>query len=187
MRRSTIFGALAAAALAALVFGLPVSASAPAPNPATAAFEVDFMTQMIDHHAMAVEMADLCIDRATHPDLRVLCEGIASSQSQEIETMQSWLHDWYGVSHEPEMTPADMQELEMLASLAGADFEIEFMRSMIRHHEKAITEAEGCLDHASHDELLGLCADIIATQSAEVEQMQSWLCHWYGRCREHTS
>jgi uncharacterized protein (DUF305 family) len=78
-----------------------------------------------------------------------------------------------------------MQELEMLASLAGAEFEIEFMRSMIRHHEKAITEAESCLDHASHDELLGLCANIVATQSAEIEQMESWLCHWYGRCREH--
>ena len=32
-------------------------ASAPAPSPATANFEIKFMTDMIDHHYMAVMMA----------------------------------------------------------------------------------------------------------------------------------
>ena len=33
-----------------------------------------------------------------------------------------------------------------------------------------------------HEELRELCENIIATQTAEIELMQSWLCHWYGIC-----
>ncbi len=35
---------------------------------------------------------------------------------------------------------------------------------------------------AYHPELIGLCESIIAAQSAEVEQMEMWLCEWYDHC-----
>ena len=180
-----------AAVLTALVLGLalasPAVASAPAGDRATAKFEVDFITGMIDHHAMAVEMAQVCVDNATHPELRTLCEQIIAAQSAEIETMQSWLGDWYGVSHEPDMKPGDMRKIEKLAALSGAEFEIAFMESMIRHHRKAIVEAERCIDRAFHAELRDMCREIIETQSAEIAQMQSWLCQWYDRCRRRST
>lgn len=43
---------------------------------------------------------------------------------------------------------------------------------------------ERCADRAYHPALVELCKGIIATQSAEVERMQAWLCEWYGRCEE---
>ena len=39
-------------------------AAAPAPDRATALYEIDFMEDMIDHHAMAVQTATLCEQRA---------------------------------------------------------------------------------------------------------------------------
>ena len=69
-------------------------------------------------------------------------------------------------------------------SLSGAEFEIAFMEMMIKHHEAAIREGERCLDRAYHAELRSLCEDIIETQSAEIAQMQTWLCEWYGICKE---
>ena len=39
----------------------PATASALAPDKSTAKFEIDFIQDMIAHHAMAVEMADLCL------------------------------------------------------------------------------------------------------------------------------
>lgn len=177
---------LVALLLGVLVAASPATAAAPAPAPATAHFEVEFMITMIDHHGMALEMGEICLEKATHAELRAMCHQVIAAQSEEIETMQSWLRGWYGVSHEPEMTPADMRELEQLASLSGARFEIRFMESLIRHHRKAIAEAEACLDHASHRELLGLCEQIIEAQTAEIAQLQAWLCHWYGRCGHHS-
>lgn len=177
---------IAAALTLVLAVASPAPASAPAPDKSTAKFESDFMTRMIDHHAMAVEMAEVCLDRASHDALRDMCEDVISSQSAEIGTMQSWLQDWYSVSHEPEMKPGDERKVEKLAALSGARFEIRFMKSMIRHHRKALVEAEGCLDRAFHAELRDLCEGIIEAQRAEIAMMQTWLCEWYDRCRKQS-
>jgi len=158
-------------------------ASAPAPSPSTSNFEIKFMTDMIDHHHMAVMMAEMCIAKAIHPELRSLCESIRTAQMAEIEEMQAWLQDWYGITYAPVMKPGDEKMMERLASLNGAEFEIAFMEMMIKHHEKAIREGQHCLDKAYHAELRELCENIIRTQSAEIAQMQTWLCQWYGECR----
>jgi uncharacterized protein (DUF305 family) len=167
----------------ALVTPGQASANEPAPRPGTAQFEIKFMSDMIDHHAMAIEMGTVCLDKAVHDELKELCADIVSTQQQEIETLQGWLESWYGVSYEPEMTPGDMKKVERLASLSGAEFEIEFMEMMSKHHARAIKMATRCLDRADHEELLALCDNIVATQSAEIQQMSTWLCDWYGICR----
>lgn len=57
--------------------------------------EVRFMTEMIDHHAMAVTMSEKHLKEVEHPELKQLCESIITSQREEIERMQ----DWYGIEH----------------------------------------------------------------------------------------
>ena len=174
-------------ALTLVIAGLavvPALADAPAPDRSTARFEVKFMEDMIDHHHMAVMMAELCPTRATeHAALRDMCQNIIMTQMQEIEEMQTWLKQWYGVDYEPMMS--GMGSMQRLERLTGAEFEIAFMLMMIRHHEGAIREANKCLDRAYHGELEGLCQNIIATQSAEIQQMQTWLCDWYAICKPH--
>ncbi|MEZ5292067.1 MAG: DUF305 domain-containing protein [Vicinamibacterales bacterium] len=158
-------------------------ASAPAPDSSASNFEIKFMTNMIDHHQMAVMMAEMCIAKAIHAELRSLCESIRTAQMAEIEEMQAWLQDWYGITYQPVMKPGDQQMMERLAALSGAEFEIAFMEMMIKHHEKAIKEGQHCLDKAYHAELRELCQTIITTQSAEIALMETWLCQWYGQCR----
>jgi len=158
-------------------------AGAPASDKAAARYEVTFLKSMIDHHAMAVEMAELCMTRAIHEELRSMCEQIAAAQTREIQQMQSWLQDWYGITYEPQMTRQEMREMEQLSSLSGADFEVAFMEMMIRHHMGAIREASKCVESAEHEELRTLCENIITTQAAEIEQMRTWLCQWYQQCK----
>lgn len=161
-------------------------ASAPAPTTEAAKYEMRFMEDMIEHHMMAVHMSEACLARAVHPELQAVCGQIISAQTAEIQQMQAWLALWYGIeSYMPRMKPGHEMQMEKLASLSGAQFEIEFMQQMIRHHRKAIIEASQCLQRAYHDALLDLCANIIETQLAEIRQMQSWLCAWYGICRKN--
>jgi uncharacterized protein (DUF305 family) len=160
---------------------LPAYATAPAPDQSTATYEIKFMQRMIDHHQMAVMTATMCLEEAVHEELRVTCEQIVATQSQEIETMQMWLQDWYGIPYEPAMSPSGMRTVERLAALEGEEFEIAFMEMMIRHHEGAIKEASKCLQKAYHEELLSMCEAIIDAQQAEIEQMEAWLSEWYGR------
>ena len=176
--------ALAPAGDAALARNGPGTASAPAPSQRTARYEIDFMQDMIDHHAMAVMMAEMCFDKAIHKELRRLCQDIIAAQTAEIEQMQAWLQEWYGISYEPQMKPSDQRMMERMAALSPEEFEIEFMQMMIEHHEQAIREGETCLRRAYHRELIELCENIIETQTAEIELMQEWLCEWYGICQE---
>lgn len=159
---------------------LPAVASAPAPDQSTAGYEIKFMQGMIDHHQMAVMTATICLEEAVHDELRAMCEEIIATQSQEIETMQMWLQDWYGISYEPAMSSSGMRTVERLAMLEGEEFEIAFMEMMIRHHEGAIKDASKCLQKAYHEELLSMCEAIIDAQQAEIEQMEAWLSEWYG-------
>lgn len=176
--------------VAALVFALSlvagvaasVAAAQPAPDLSAANYETKFMEGMIDHHAMAVMTAELCLEKAIHEDLRAMCEQIIATQSADIEQMQTWLADWQGIQFEPQMSSSTERMLEKMAALSPEEFEVAFMEMMIKHHEGAIKEASKCLDKASHEELLSLCADIIAAQAAEIEQMQAWLCEWYDIC-----
>lgn len=158
----------------------PATASAAAPTQAQARYEIRFMENMIDHHMMAVRMAQVCEQNATHEELRDLCAQIEASQSQEIAQMQSWLRQWYGITYEPRMTPGMERQIEKLASLGGAEFEIEFMQMMIEHHEKAVREGERCVERAYHPELIQLCQNIVQTQTEEIQTMQTWLSEWYG-------
>jgi uncharacterized protein (DUF305 family) len=174
------------ALVVSLVSLSPASASGPAPDKAVALFEGGFLLHMIDHHAMAVEMGEMCIEKAVHEDLQNLCEEISKTQGVEIETMQDWLEDWYGVRYEPQLTPSEMHQMEHLTSLSGSKFEITLMRELVLHHTIAIQNAERCVDRAHHGDLRTLCEEIIKTQQAEIEQLQTWLCEWYDWChRKH--
>lgn len=165
-------------------FTAPAMAEAPAPNPSTATFETRFMRRMTDHHAMAVKMAELCVEKAIHGKLQDMCDEMVTTQSQEIELMQSWLSSWYEMSYEPEIMPRAMRRMEKMAAMDSEAFEIAFMKQMIHHHEAAIRDAEQCLKRVYHEDLLDLCQNIIETQSAEIVEMEAWLCEWYSICKQ---
>ncbi|NMR32281.1 DUF305 domain-containing protein [Crystallibacter degradans] len=180
----------AAAASAVLALGAvvgtgavtaPAVADAPAQSEAAASYEVGFLQDMIDHHAMAVAMSQTCLQKATHQELKELCQSILEAQQQEIGQMQTWLHDWYGITYEPKMSEGDMRSMDRFETYTGAEYEIRFMQSMIRHHWAAVREAEECLESAEHAELTELCSNIREVQLAEISQMQTWLEQWYDR------
>jgi uncharacterized protein (DUF305 family) len=175
------FGALVMALAMITALSTPAQADAPPADPRTGRYEVRFMTEMIDHHAMAIAMSTMCLDRADHRELEAMCAEVITAQQREIQTMQQWLRDWYGVEYQPQMNQGDMRAMQRLAELDGADFEIAFLRAMVKHHWKAVVRADRCVEAAEHDPLVSMCQDIVTTQLAEIVQMQQWLRDWYGR------
>lgn len=178
----------AAAAMAAGAFtgtGLavasPALADAPAQSEQVASYEVDFLKNMIDHHTMAIMMGQTCLEKATHDELVQLCSSIIASQSAQVDQMQGWLQGWYGISYSPQLSTGDMRSMQRMENFTGAQYEIRFMQSMIRHHWAAVRESGTCLENAGHPELLSLCGTIRQTQLEEIGQMQSWLEDWYDR------
>jgi uncharacterized protein (DUF305 family) len=154
-------------------------ANGPAPTERQSRFEIRFMESMMDHHLGGVEMAHMCVEKALHPELRDLCQMMISDQSAEIQQMQSWLQSWYAVNYIPKSSKAGMNHLERMS---GAEFEVEFMMMMSKHHAGAIRDSADCLLNAFHQELRALCQQMISTQAREIAVLRTWLCQWHSRC-----
>lgn len=59
------------------------------------------------------------------------------------------------------------------ADLGGA--EVEFLSGMITHHQQAVQMADMALTNTERPELLDMAEEIIATQTAEIDEMTSLL------------
>jgi uncharacterized protein (DUF305 family) len=159
--------------------------------------ELRFMQGMIDHHQMALDMANDCLANAETSDVQALCQAVIDAQTPEIEQMQTWLAAWYAVDYQPmSMLPADdgMAGMDhstmnmggmatdpagmmgMMAGLSRAEgiaYDIAWLESMIDHHDDAIHMAERILARGEHAALLTLAQNIIDAQSAEIATMEA--------------
>jgi uncharacterized protein (DUF305 family) len=66
---------------------------------------------MIDHHAMALDMAKDCLAKGATPAVLELCQNVITAQTREIEVMRGWLLIWYGIEYHP-MSMLDMHHMQ---------------------------------------------------------------------------
>lgn len=59
------------------------------------------------------------------------------------------------------------------------EFDLMFIDMMIPHHEDAVAMAKIALVRAEHEEIRTLAENVIASQTAEIEQMKAWRIAWY--------
>ncbi|MBI2710794.1 MAG: DUF305 domain-containing protein [Actinobacteria bacterium] len=172
-----------AVATAAVLAGMtalagPAGAMRPAPTHSRSDFEIDFMADTIDHHFLALKMAQMCLDKATPAPpgsdtrLRELCQANLEDQTREIAKLQSWLRDWYGISKRPMLPPNGDDMLAMLRSRRGEAFDMAIAQAFIQHHLKFLPRADRCRDTASHDVLRNLCDTMFRTQRAQIESFE---------------
>lgn len=57
-------------------------------------FDKTFLTEMIDHHQGAINMAKASQKNAKHQEIKNLAQDIISAQTKEIEEMKQWQKDW---------------------------------------------------------------------------------------------
>jgi uncharacterized protein (DUF305 family) len=169
---------------------------------AEAEFDQMFIDMMVPHHQGAVEMAQIALERAEHPEIQQLAEAVIKAQEAEIEQMRQWRQEWYGSSQTPSMSemPAlhampemgeaghamDMaDEVERLRN-APEPFDQAFIEAMIPHHQSAIDAGRLAEQQATRPEIKELAQAIIEDQQREIDQMNQWLQDWYGGEAEAT-
>lgn len=75
-------------------------------------------------------------------------------------------------------TGTDRQMPMMMRSMQVQN-EAEYLSKMIPHHQEAVTQAKILEAGTKRPEMKQFARDIIRTQTAEIEKMQSWLKQWY--------
>ncbi len=155
------------------------------PGATEAPHALQFIDTMIAHHQGAVDVSLLANTRTQRDEMKKLADGIIAEQRREIAEMQAWRKKWFGEAKPalnmdfPGMKTgmAGMDTIK-LASLKSNEFDVEFIRQMILHHEGAIEMARALKTDDNYAELSRLAESIIKTQTAEVEQMKGWLGAW---------
>ena len=154
--------------------------------------DVSFATEMIPHHAQAVEMAEMAVENAESQEVKDLAEDISAAQGPEIETMSSWLEAWGedvpdvggdmggmdhggmdGMEDMPGMMSSD--EMDELESASGSAFDEMFLSMMIEHHEGAIEMAQSEQANGEYPDAIDLAETIERTQAAEIKAMKELL------------
>ncbi len=136
-----------------------------------------FIEYMVPHHQKAVEIADIALTRAEHPEIKQLAGNIKSSQSGEITEMHQRYKKWYGGN----VFASDMMDTTNLNRLKTAKpFDKGFIKQMVPHHQMAMKMSRMALKDAKHPEIRKLARSIIKAQSAEIKEMQQWYKKWYG-------
>ena len=145
--------------------------------------DVEFATEMIGHHADAIQMANYTIGRESlDPEFADLAEQIRVAHTEELDTRSGWLRDWDepvpetgfatgdGHTHEEQDHGADM---ETLAEASDADFEGLWLAQMREHHEGAVSLAEDVLDDGDSPDVADLARVIRTAQQTEIERMEA--------------
>jgi uncharacterized protein (DUF305 family) len=143
--------------------------------------DVAFATDMIPHHAQAVEMADMALKAAVDPEVKALAQAIKGAQDPEIKTMSGWLTSWKapvpptgmsmtGGNSMGMMSGADMAAL---GKATGAAFDKMWVAMMTRHHTGAIAMATTELGSGQFPDAKTLAQRIVTSQTAEVAKMKA--------------
>lgn len=68
---------------------------------------------------------------------------------------------------------------DLYALQNATDFDREFIEQMIPHHQMGIRMASMAVNRGTDPKIRNLAQSMLATQSAEIEQMQQWYQTWY--------
>jgi uncharacterized protein (DUF305 family) len=165
-------------------------------TPTADSVDAGFSRDMAIHHRQGVEMANVALERSEDPDVRQLAFDISSTQTNQAGRMEGWLSLWgvpptggevmawmsgddggHGHGADDGLMPGMATEAELaeLRSLTGTDFDVEFLRLMIRHHQGGFDMAEYAAENAELPAVARLASTIADTQSAETGTMTDLL------------
>lgn len=153
--------------------------------------DVQFATDMIPHHAQAIEMVTLTDGRPLDPEVEEIANTIRNAQAPEVETMVDWLtawdqevpetsldhansgHDMGGSSEMPGMMSED--EMDALEKASDEEFQAMWLEMMLEHHAGAIEMAKAEQQDGKFADAIALAESIETGQTAEIDQMEGLL------------
>lgn len=155
--------------------------------------DVTFASEMIQHHAQALSMVDLTMERDLDPEVQTLAEDIRAAQGPEIETMADWLTKWgedvpetmrdhVNSGHDMgDMSDTNMpgmmtaEDMDALENASDAEFQDMWLEMMVEHHEGAVEMAETEQSDGQFKDAVDLAGQIIDAQQQEIDTMNGLL------------
>jgi uncharacterized protein (DUF305 family) len=138
--------------------------------------DVQYIDAIVPHHQMALEMAQMELDKGTRADVKALAQTIKDMQTSEIALLKSARQALTGQAEIPTPpTDAHMEKdmADMRAMAAGPMVDEMFLDDMIPHHSEAISLAHRALPSLSRADVKDNATNVISGQAKEIGEMQT--------------
>jgi uncharacterized protein (DUF305 family) len=196
--------------LAVVWCAAPVYAAGPGRGD-NAELERAYLRQIIDHHFAGLRMTELAagtleevtgdifpddrtrptpgFEEGTEPraaldEIKSLARKDNRLQREEILKAQKFLREWYGETHQPNLTSGMREEIDRLQGTEGEDFDKLFLEIFAHHHYEGVVASVDCLSgyDLEHHALHRYCEGIVNNQLGEIDEMRDIACHHYDIC-----
>lgn len=141
-----------------------------------------FAADMVMHHEQAIELSEnLLAHDGVEERIAATARFIVQDQKNEISVMTSWLKAWESSldssghgAHEsrdsmPGMLPSS--QVDEVKTLGTAEAQVHFLRSMLTHHEGAVTMSQTYLPVRTNSFTYSTAQHIIREQALEIRYM----------------
>lgn len=179
--KGLVLAGLAAAAISVAVMGCGGSGTAMGGGanaytiPFTPQNDVQYIDAMVPHHLMAIDMAQMVLDRGSNAQVKAIAQAIKNAQGPEIATMKNARKALTGsdvIPAAPNDPYLDKMMMDMEA-MSGNALDMMFLKSMIGHHSEAISIAERALDNLARADMRANAEAVISDQAREIGEMQA--------------
>lgn len=136
--------------------------------------DVQFLTQMTDHHQGLIEMAQGAhqkTDVSVHPEATEL----EQKQKQEQQEMLTMLQNTFQTQHTPTVMPQNRAMADSVQQQNGQAYDRAFRQAVIRHHEEGIRMVDEHLGHLTNAEVRQMAERMKQDQQADITELQAKL------------
>ncbi len=99
--------------------------------------------------------------------------------NMSTNSMGNGNHDMANMPHDMSNMNHDMSRMESAPGAASQPYDLQFIDTMIHHHQGAVMMSKMALQKTENDELKPFLQQIIDDQAKEIARMKEWREKWY--------
>jgi uncharacterized protein (DUF305 family) len=144
--------------------------------------DVEYASSMFTHARQAVELATMAQSKSRDEKVKALAARIQTQQSPYMATLGGWLSGWGSqapglggeqsehADHDGHLSDT---EITKLGGLSTARFDQQWAKTMIKHHQGAITMSKKIQEMGANPEVKKFAQQIVTTEEAEIEELRA--------------
>lgn len=132
--------------------------------------DAHYLDSFSAHHRDGIAMARLAEQRAQDPELKKLAAKTVKEQTQEIDQMKKW-RDQYFPNVQSQEEAREKVNLTKLEQAQGKEFDAEFARMMIKHHEEGIKLSKDMTGDLKNEKIKSFAERSVTKQNEEIKRL----------------